>query len=147
MPRPISDRLRRSGNLWKASAFDFSLWNPLEGYAERIAAAELFENLLRSFPVQPELVFKAATACTESMRYRRGLAGVNRKPCSRHGCVGLELGPSGDGAVGIAGTKTHLRQFGYRVVPIRVLSGDSRSEGISTAFDGIDRAHKLPRIF
>ena len=38
----------------------FLIVNPLEGYSERIAAAELFANLLRSYEVQPELVFESS---------------------------------------------------------------------------------------
>jgi hypothetical protein len=38
----------------------FLIVEPLEGYAEMNAVAELFENLLRSFPVQPELVFQSS---------------------------------------------------------------------------------------
>lgn len=38
----------------------FLVVNPLEGYSERIAAAELFANLLRSYSVEPELVFESS---------------------------------------------------------------------------------------
>ena len=38
----------------------FLIVEPLEGYAEMNAVAELFENLLGSFPVQPELVFQSS---------------------------------------------------------------------------------------
>jgi hypothetical protein len=34
--------------------------DPLEGYAEKEAAAKLFNELLRSYPVQPELAFTSA---------------------------------------------------------------------------------------
>jgi hypothetical protein len=38
----------------------FLVVNPLEGYSERIAAADLFANLLRSYRVEPELVFESS---------------------------------------------------------------------------------------
>ena len=38
----------------------FIVVNPLEGYSERVAAAELFANLLRSYDVKPELVFESS---------------------------------------------------------------------------------------
>jgi hypothetical protein len=38
----------------------FIVVNPLEGYSERVAAAELFANLLRSYSVEPELVFESS---------------------------------------------------------------------------------------
>jgi hypothetical protein len=38
----------------------FLVVNPLEGYSERIAAADLFANLLQSYKVQPELVFESS---------------------------------------------------------------------------------------
>ena len=38
----------------------FIIVNPLEGYSERVAAAELFANLLRSYSVEPELVFESS---------------------------------------------------------------------------------------
>ncbi len=37
----------------------FLIVNPLEGYSERVAVAELFDNLVRSYEVQPELVFES----------------------------------------------------------------------------------------
>lgn len=38
----------------------FLVLNPLEGYSERIAAADLFANLLQSYKVRPELVFESS---------------------------------------------------------------------------------------
>ena len=38
----------------------FIVVNPLEGYSERVAAAELFANLLRSYECPPELVFESS---------------------------------------------------------------------------------------
>jgi hypothetical protein len=38
----------------------FLIVDPLEGYSEIAAAAELFENLLRSYEVRPELVFESS---------------------------------------------------------------------------------------
>jgi hypothetical protein len=37
----------------------FLIVNPMEGYSERVAVAELFDNLVRSYEVQPELVFES----------------------------------------------------------------------------------------
>ncbi len=37
----------------------FLIVNPMEGYSERVAVAELFGNLVRSYEVQPELVFES----------------------------------------------------------------------------------------
>jgi hypothetical protein len=37
----------------------FLIVNPLEGYRERVAVAELLDNLVRSYEVQPELVFES----------------------------------------------------------------------------------------
>jgi hypothetical protein len=38
----------------------FLIVDPLEGYSERIAAAELFAHLIRSYEVPPELVFESS---------------------------------------------------------------------------------------
>ena len=38
----------------------FLIVDPLEGYSERIVAAELFAHLIRSYEVQPELVFQSS---------------------------------------------------------------------------------------
>jgi hypothetical protein len=38
----------------------FLIVEPLEGYAEMTAVAELLENLLQSYPVQPDLVFESS---------------------------------------------------------------------------------------
>jgi hypothetical protein len=38
----------------------FLIVDPLEGYSENAAAAVLFENLLRSYKIQPELVFESS---------------------------------------------------------------------------------------
>ena len=37
----------------------FLIVNPLEGYSERVAVAELFESLVQSYAVRPELVFES----------------------------------------------------------------------------------------
>ena len=37
----------------------FLIVNPMEGYSERVAVAELFDNLVQSYEVRPELVFES----------------------------------------------------------------------------------------
>jgi hypothetical protein len=37
----------------------FLIVNPLEGYSERVAVAKLFDNLVQSYEVRPELVFES----------------------------------------------------------------------------------------
>ena len=38
----------------------FLIVNPMEGYSERVAVAELFDNLVQSYEVRPELVFESS---------------------------------------------------------------------------------------
>jgi hypothetical protein len=55
----------------------FLIVNPLEGYSERIAAAKLFEHLIRSYEVQPELVF-------ESTDHFHKIYSLSQRSVSRH---------------------------------------------------------------
>jgi hypothetical protein len=55
----------------------FLIVDPMEGYSERVAVAELLDDLVRSYEVQPELVF-------ESTDHFHKIYSLSPRPLSRH---------------------------------------------------------------